>query len=45
MNVIIGIRGSVHVKISTRSAIFVSALIYVLMFVLITSIVSMSICW
>ena len=35
MNVIIGIRGSVHVKNSIRIAIFVSALIYVLMFVLI----------
>ena len=29
MSVIIGIRGSVHVKISVRIAIFVSALIYV----------------
>ena len=33
MNVIIGIRGSVHVKSSIRIAIFVSALIYGLMFV------------
>ena len=33
MNVIIGIRGSVHVKISIHEAIFVSALTYMLMFV------------
>ena len=34
MNVIIGIRGSVHFKISIRIALFVQALIYVSMFVL-----------